>query len=113
MTLKDASSRSVTKSEILIFLESVKKRPGMYVQDYQSYDGVTAYLGGYFMCLCQLYRQLFSPHVMSIWYHQINKDSKGVILLSAAIKNNNSDLSEEQLIRVYIETVIDYVKARG
>ena len=107
-------------SEAVEILYTMKKYPGMFVADYKNYDMVSSFIDGYLTALNLFYKEYTNGNTDSgIWqdlikWYNIEKSNgkKSNVVLSHRLKYENENLSDEQLIDKYIDTVIEFLNDR-
>ena len=117
---KEAEGEKMNFSEAVEILYTMKKCPGMFVTDYKNYDMMSSFINGYITALGLFYKEYTNGNTDSSirqdlikWYNiEKSNGKKSNVVLSHRLKYENENLSDEQLIDKYIDTVIEFLNSR-
>jgi hypothetical protein len=94
--------------DIIWYLSSVRTRPGMFFHPTDSYDVATTFAWGF---ISAAYFNLDDKHISSYiqkWYLKKMNINPCSSVLENVIKNNNTELTEKELIQKFYEILIEY-----
>ncbi|MBC1374229.1 hypothetical protein HCB45_07440 [Listeria sp. FSL L7-0091] len=100
-----------TKNHIdatLIFLDSIKERPGMYLSNYNVFSNVSDFINGYILALYSIDNKIFNLKNISLWYGRNYYPQATNIIISSNIQNKYPTKNDNELIEIYIDYLVEY-----
>ncbi|EKF1560421.1 hypothetical protein OX521_000358 [Listeria monocytogenes] len=92
----------------LIFLNSIKKRPGMYLSNYNVFANVSDFINGYIFALSYIDNTIFNLQNISLWYGKNYYPEATNITISSNILNKYPSKNDDELIEIYIDYLLEY-----